>query len=121
MKSIILAGGLGTRVRPFTQVIPKPLLPIGEKAVLEIQIEHRIDSGSPSELHPQVTARSVGGEQGRAAQCLERMQLDSGEWPDGQFVGVFFETALLNYRLYRQYFPVMALAHYERRHTGQTQ
>lgn len=27
-------------MRPFTQVIPKPLLPIGEKAVLEIQIEH---------------------------------------------------------------------------------
>lgn len=40
MKSVILAGGLGLRVRPFTQVIPKPLLPIGEKAVLEIQIEH---------------------------------------------------------------------------------
>ena len=57
---------------------------------------------------------------GRAAQCLEDMQLDSGEWPDGQFVGVFFETALLNYRLYRQYFPVTALALYERRRTGQT-
>lgn len=40
MKAIILAGGLGTRLRPFTEVIPKPLLPIGEKSVLEIQIEH---------------------------------------------------------------------------------
>ena len=39
MKAIILAGGLGTRLKPFTEVIPKPLLPIGEKAVLEIQIE----------------------------------------------------------------------------------
>jgi NDP-sugar pyrophosphorylase family protein len=39
MKAIILAGGLGSRLRPFTEVIPKPLLPIGEKAVLEIQIE----------------------------------------------------------------------------------
>lgn len=38
MKAIILAGGLGTRLRPFTEVIPKPLLPIGEKSVLEIQI-----------------------------------------------------------------------------------
>lgn len=38
-KAVILAGGLGTRLRPFTEVIPKPLLPIGEKAVLEIQIE----------------------------------------------------------------------------------
>jgi NDP-sugar pyrophosphorylase family protein len=39
-RAVILAGGLGSRLKPFTQVIPKPLLPIGEKAVLEIQIEH---------------------------------------------------------------------------------
>lgn len=39
MKAIILAGGLGTRLKPFTEVIPKPLLPIGEKSVMEIQIE----------------------------------------------------------------------------------
>ena len=39
MKAVILAGGLGSRLKPFTEVIPKPLLPIGEKAVLEIQIE----------------------------------------------------------------------------------
>jgi NDP-mannose synthase len=39
MKAVILSGGLGTRLKPFTEVIPKPLLPIGEKAVLEIQIE----------------------------------------------------------------------------------
>jgi len=39
MKAIILAGGLGTRLKPFTEVIPKPLLPIGEKSVLEIQID----------------------------------------------------------------------------------
>ena len=40
MKAVILAGGLGNRLKPFTEAIPKPLLPIGEKAVLEIQIEH---------------------------------------------------------------------------------
>ncbi len=39
MKAVILAGGLGSRLRPFTETIPKPLLPIGEKAILEIQIE----------------------------------------------------------------------------------
>ncbi len=38
-KAVILSGGLGIRLRPFTEVIPKPLLPVGEKAVLEIQIE----------------------------------------------------------------------------------
>jgi len=40
MKAIILSGGLGSRLKPFTEVIPKPLLPIGEKAILEIQIEN---------------------------------------------------------------------------------
>lgn len=37
--AVILSGGLGTRLKPLTSAIPKPLLPIGEKAVLEIQIE----------------------------------------------------------------------------------
>jgi NDP-sugar pyrophosphorylase family protein len=45
MKAIILSGGLGTRLKPFTEVIPKPLLPIGEKAVLEIQIENLKKNG----------------------------------------------------------------------------
>lgn len=45
MKAVILAGGLGTRLRPFTEIIPKPLLPIGEKSVLEIQIEHLKKNG----------------------------------------------------------------------------
>lgn len=39
MQAVILAGGLGVRLHPFTKILPKPLLPIGEKAVLEIQIE----------------------------------------------------------------------------------
>jgi NDP-mannose synthase len=38
MKAVILAGGLGSRLAPFTRVIPKPLLPIGESSVLEIQL-----------------------------------------------------------------------------------
>jgi len=37
-QAVILAGGLGSRLKPFTEIIPKPLLPIGEKSVLEIQI-----------------------------------------------------------------------------------
>jgi NDP-sugar pyrophosphorylase family protein len=36
MKAVILAGGKGTRLRPYTTVIPKPLVPIGEKAIIEI-------------------------------------------------------------------------------------
>ncbi|MCG2718016.1 MAG: NTP transferase domain-containing protein [Nanoarchaeota archaeon] len=36
MKVVIMAGGLGTRLRPLTFSIPKPLLPVGEKPILEI-------------------------------------------------------------------------------------
>ena len=39
MIAVILAGGLGLRLRPFTEVLPKPMLPIGDKAILQIQIE----------------------------------------------------------------------------------
>ena len=38
MKAIILAGGKGTRLKPYTTIIPKPLVPIGDKAILEILI-----------------------------------------------------------------------------------
>ena len=40
MKAVVLAGGKGTRLRPLTFSIPKPLLPIAEKPILEIIIEN---------------------------------------------------------------------------------
>lgn len=36
---VIMAGGKGTRLAPFTQVLPKPLIPIGEKTILEIILD----------------------------------------------------------------------------------
>ena len=39
MKAVILAGGLGTRLRPLTNSKPKPMLPVGEKPILEHLIE----------------------------------------------------------------------------------
>ena len=45
MKAVILAGGLGERLRPFTQAIPKSLLPVGEKSLLEIQIRRLVEGG----------------------------------------------------------------------------
>ena len=42
---VILAGGKGTRLGPFTTILPKPLLPIGDRAILEIVIEQLRLSG----------------------------------------------------------------------------
>jgi NDP-mannose synthase len=36
MKAIILAGGKGTRLAPYTTVLPKPLMPIGDMSILEV-------------------------------------------------------------------------------------
>lgn len=38
-KAVILAGGLGTRLQPYTTFLPKPMLPLGEKPLLEHLIE----------------------------------------------------------------------------------
>jgi len=42
---VLMAGGLGTRLRPLTEDIPKPLLPVGDKPILETIIEQFISFG----------------------------------------------------------------------------
>jgi NDP-sugar pyrophosphorylase family protein len=36
MRAVILAGGKGSRLRPYTLVLPKPLVPVGERPILEL-------------------------------------------------------------------------------------
>jgi NDP-sugar pyrophosphorylase family protein len=36
MRAVILAGGRGTRLRPFTATLPKPLVPLGDRSILDI-------------------------------------------------------------------------------------
>lgn len=40
-----MAGGKGTRLRPYTVVLPKPLMPIGEYAILEVVIRQLVNHG----------------------------------------------------------------------------
>jgi NDP-sugar pyrophosphorylase family protein len=44
-RAIILAGGKGTRLRPYTVVLPKPLMPIGEYPILEVVIRQLASHG----------------------------------------------------------------------------
>jgi NDP-sugar pyrophosphorylase family protein len=39
MHAFILAGGLGTRLRPYTHAIPKPLMPLGDRSILDILLQ----------------------------------------------------------------------------------
>ena len=45
MQALILAGGKGSRLLPYTKVIPKPLMPIGEMPILEIILRQLKNSG----------------------------------------------------------------------------
>jgi NDP-sugar pyrophosphorylase family protein len=36
MRAAVLAGGLGTRLRPYTTILPKPLVPVGDRPILEL-------------------------------------------------------------------------------------
>ncbi len=51
----------------------------------------------------------------RGARFLIDAQQADGSWPKQDMAGVFFRTALLDYALYRQYFPLHALGLFERR------
>jgi NDP-mannose synthase len=44
-RAVVLAGGRGTRLAPFTSVLPKPLMPVGNRAVLEIIVEQLVRAG----------------------------------------------------------------------------
>jgi len=44
-RAIILAGGKGTRLKPYTVVLPKPLMPIGDYPILEVIIKQLSSAG----------------------------------------------------------------------------
>jgi len=49
MKAVILAGGKGSRLAPYTKVIPKPLMPIGDMPILEVLL-HQIKRAGVDEV-----------------------------------------------------------------------
>ena len=79
MKAVILAGGKGTRLKPYTTILPKPLMPIGDMPILEILLrqmrragvdEAVLTVGHLAELLRLWPARRVEGEYGPVTQGL---------------------------------------------------
>jgi NDP-mannose synthase len=44
-RAVILAGGKGSRLAPYTTVLPKPLLPVGDRAILDVVVHQLRDFG----------------------------------------------------------------------------
>ena len=70
---VLMAGGLGTRLRPLTEDTPKPLLPVGGKPILERTIEHLRASGISEFV---ITTRYL-------AEQIEEYCGDGGQWDVG--------------------------------------
>ena len=45
MRAVVLAGGKGTRLKPYTTIFPKPLVPVGEYPILEIIVRQLARQG----------------------------------------------------------------------------
>jgi NDP-sugar pyrophosphorylase family protein len=44
-RAVVLAGGKGTRLRPYTTVLPKPLMPVGDRPILDIVVRQLRTAG----------------------------------------------------------------------------
>jgi NDP-sugar pyrophosphorylase family protein len=45
VKAVVLAGGRGRRLAPYTTILPKPLMPVGERSILEIVVDQLENAG----------------------------------------------------------------------------
>jgi hypothetical protein len=60
-RAVVLAGGQGTRLRPYTAVIPKPLMPVGDRPVLDIVLRasSSAEGGARFSLPPLAVAMGI--------------------------------------------------------------
>src|SRR5512136_2836897 len=72
LQAVLMCGGLGTRLRPWSLIIPKPLFPVGERPVLELLVE-RLRLNGVTEIYLSL---------GYKAEMIESV------FKDGQHLGV---------------------------------
>ena len=84
MRAVILAGGKGTRLAPYTTVLPKPLVPIGDRPILELVIRQLARHGF---RQIELSVGHLGG--------LIKAYLDSVELPSDLELRYWWEDAPL--------------------------
>jgi NDP-sugar pyrophosphorylase family protein len=84
MRAVILAGGKGTRLRPYTTVLPKPLIPIADRPILELVLRQLARHGF---TRIDLSVGHLGG--------LIKAYLDHIELPEGLSVEFCWEDAPL--------------------------
>ncbi|MEM3100801.1 MAG: nucleotidyltransferase family protein [Candidatus Nitrosotenuis sp.] len=62
MKAVILAGGKGTRARPFTDYFPKAMMPVHERPLISYIVDHLASFKSISELIIVADLKGLGGQ-----------------------------------------------------------
>jgi len=72
VRGMVLAAGFGTRMRPITQAIPKPLLPTGEGTLLEVNLRYLAEQGCDTIV---VNTHHLGSRIHEALRSLDRSGL----------------------------------------------
>lgn len=69
-RAVVLAGGKGTRLRPYTTILPKPLMPVGERPILEYVFDRIREAG----------IRKITISVGHLAELLQTFFGDGSKW-----------------------------------------
>jgi NDP-mannose synthase len=92
-RAIILAGGLGMRLRPYTSVLPKPLMPVGDRPVLDIVVRQlRRDGFERITIATGYLAELIEAFLGRG----ERYGIDVDYYREGEPLGTVGALALIS-------------------------
>ena len=60
-RAVILAGGKGSRLGPYTTVLPKPLLPLGDRAILDVVVRQLATAASTGSRSRSATCPTSSG------------------------------------------------------------
>ena len=98
--AVLMAGGKGVRLRPLTETTPKPLLPVGDKSIIDYNIDSLMENGikhisvTVNYLHEQLEKHFAEPLKGVKIDCIKEPQF-LGTMGATQFVSKFYNDVVL--------------------------